>query len=239
MNLILVEENQITTPGHATIRCPETIKHVQNVLNKTSGQTINVGMKNGNLGTAKVDLLNDDELLISNFEFTMTPPKALPMKLIVALQRPKMMRRILRTAAMIGIKDIHILHSFKVEKSYWMSDFIEKVQWERSFFEGLSQSRDTIFPRVELHTRFKPFVQDCLPQFLEHGPIVVAHPYTENNLPSKLLGPLTVAIGPEGGWIDYEINLFESIGAKPMCLSRRILRSEDVLSAIGSRHVDF
>ena len=31
------------------------------------------------------------------------------------------------------------------------------------FLEGLSQSRDTMLPGIEMHKRFKPFVEDTLP----------------------------------------------------------------------------
>jgi RsmE family RNA methyltransferase len=46
---------------------------------------------------------------------------------------------------------------------------------------------------------------------------------------------VTLAIGPEGGWIPYEIEELTEAGLQPVQLGDRILRVETAVSALLAR----
>jgi RsmE family RNA methyltransferase len=47
--------------------------------------------------------------------------------------------------------------------------------------------------------------------------------------------PVTLAIGPEGGWIPYEVDLLNKAGLQPVQLGDRILRVETAVTALLAR----
>jgi RsmE family RNA methyltransferase len=48
-------------------------------------------------------------------------------------------------------------------------------------------------------------------------------------------GPISLAIGPEGGFIPYEIDKLNEVGFKTVHLGQRILRVETAIPAFISR----
>jgi RsmE family RNA methyltransferase len=48
-------------------------------------------------------------------------------------------------------------------------------------------------------------------------------------------GPVTLAIGPEGGFIDQEIGSLTGAGFRPVHLGSRILRVETAVAALAGR----
>ena len=100
----------------------------------------------------------------------------MPLTLILALPRPPMLKRILFSAAMLGIKKIIILNFNRVEKSLWNSSSLKPPAITEQLTLGLEQAKDTIMPEVILKKAFKPFVQDELPVLIKGKSALVAHP---------------------------------------------------------------
>ena len=119
-------------------------------------------MLNGQMGEGEIIRL-DEQALHLQFQLTQAPPEKLPLTLLLALPRPKMLKRILQTVATMGVPRLILMNSYRVEKSFWDSPFLQPEAIQYELILGLEQARDTVLPEVMLEKRFKPFVEDRLP----------------------------------------------------------------------------
>lgn len=167
--------------------------------------------------------------------FVHDPPPALDVILILALARPIVLKRILADVTSMGIKKIFLVHSARVEKSFWKSHSLDPENIRQQLFLGLEQAKDTMVPEVFLKRRFKPFVEDELPYLAQGRSAWVAHPGASEGCPRHIAPPALLFIGPEGGWVPYEINLLEAQGLRAFHLGSRILRVETCVPYLISR----
>jgi 16S rRNA (uracil1498-N3)-methyltransferase len=100
---------------------------------------------------------------------------------------------------------------------------------------GLEQGRDTRLPELLLRPRFRPIVEDELPGMSAGTQALVAHPEAGRPCPRRVAGPVTLAVGPEGGFIPYEIERLEAAGFSAVRLGERILRVESAIPALLGR----
>ena len=233
MNLLLFSEDDRV--GADRIRLADhRLQHLHEVLESSEGDSLRVGEINGRMGEAEVVKLASDEALL-DVKLDREPPPKLPLTLLLALPRPKMLRRILRTVAELGVESLYLINSYRVEKSYWQTPVLDRAVMEDYFLEGLSQSRDTVLPSVHLHKRFKPFVEDELPELASGRRCLLAHPGNYPPCPRIAGEPSILAIGPEGGFIPYEVERFQQAGFDTVSLGPRILRVENAVAALVSR----
>ena len=150
------------------------------------------------------------------------------------MPRPKVLRRLIMDAVTLGVEKIILLHSYRVDKSYWQTPFLQQL--DQYVTLGLEQAGDTIAPKVEIYKRFKPFVEDQLPSLISADcPAYVAHPYSDAQMPFAIQHPCTIVIGPEGGFIPYEVELLVKNGCQAMSLGNRIIRTETVIPYVLGR----
>lgn len=200
-----------------------------------AGDRIRVGELNGRLGHA--DILHIDEQRAHlHVVLDAAPPPALPCTLILALPRPKMLKRILVDATSLGVKRICFINAYRVEKSFWSSPLLAPETIAEKCRPGLEQAIDTALPHVTLHDRFRPFVEDELPAIAAGTQALVAHPAGERECPRNVSEPLTLAIGPEGGFIPFEIELLQKAADfTPVTLGLRVLRVDTVVPTLLGR----
>jgi len=196
-----------------------------------------VGQVNGNIGVGRVTNLTAHyaELHVS---LDQAPPKPLPLTLMLAMPRPKMFRRTLQTCATLGVKELWLMNSYKVEKSFWQTPWLQEPALHDNLVLGLEQARDTLMPRVHIRKLFKPFVEDELPALLAGKQALVAHPGSAQPCPVHLPGPAALCIGPEGGFTDYEVDKLQQAGCRAVHLGQRILRVETAVPVLVSRLFD-
>lgn len=233
MNLLLLEESDFVSESRARIsgrRCRQLCE----VIRAEPGKRCKAGLLNGKTGTAEVLSLTPETAELELLLDTAPPPK-LPVTLIAALPRPKTFRKVLHTATVMGVERLIFLESWKVDKSYWSSPLIEPENVREELILALEQAGDTVLPTVEFRRRFKPFAEDELPGVAAGTFAVAGHPAAPTLLPSRITGPATLMIGPEGGFTDYEIGLLEANGVTPMSFGRRIMRTEFAVTAILAR----
>ena len=233
MNLLLLTPQDCPQANiaHLTGR---RLQHVLEVHQAQVGQQLRVGMINGLMGTAEV-LQLDKQSLQLRFELEQAPPAKLPLTLLLALPRPKMLKRIFQTVATMGVDRVVLMNSYRVEKSFWDSPFLQPHAIEEELILGLEQGKDTVLPQVMIEKRFKPFVEDRLPELSANSLRLVAHPIAEQSCPRDVQQAVTLAIGCEGGFIPYEVNLLAQQGFMPVELGARILRVETAVTALIAR----
>lgn len=225
MNLLLLTETDLLSPQRAQISDTRRLEHIVRVLKAREGDTLTVGLLNGAWGEGLISTLNESAVVLE-LELNRPAPAPLPLTLLLALPRPQQIKRILQTVAATGIKELHLMQTRRVEKSYWQSPSVTGEEIHRQLILGLEQGRDTLMPRVHLHKRFRPFVEDELPGLLDERLALVAHPYTSAPCPHQVAQPTVLAVGPEGGFNDFEIERFAEAGFQGVHLGERILKTE-------------
>ena len=232
MNLMLIKSEHIQ--NNLTRIVGRQLTHLNEVQRLIKGDTVRVGEINGAIGMGTIISI-DEQTAMVEVNLTLRPPAPLPITVILALPRPKMLRRILQTISAMGVKNVYLVNASRVEKSFWQSPLLAPESIEEQLLLGLEQSRDTLLPAVHLRKLFKPFVEDELEGIVGESTAIVAHPISEQRCPIDCQVPITLAIGPEGGFIPFEIEKLIQAGFDPVHLGRRILRVENAVPALLSR----
>ena len=232
MNIVLLEAEQ-TQSEFWKIDNPRQIQHLSQHVQLNAGDTLKVGIRNGERYLTEVISVSGQQIRIRPIQLEAIPAK-LPVHLILALPRPKVLRRIIMDAVTLGVQRISLIHSYRVDKSYWQSPFLQHLDDYVTL--GLEQAGDTISPEIQMYKRFKPFVEDVLPTFIsDQKPAYVAHPYAEQQMPHAIQHSCCLIVGPEGGFIPYEVDLLKKNGCQARRLGNRILRTETAVSHILGR----
>jgi RsmE family RNA methyltransferase len=234
MNLILLHPQELT--DHHVTLTGRRAEHIRKILRGTIGDSLRVGVLGGLLGTGCIQEINGKSVVLQ-VNLTTQPASLPPTDLILAVPRPIMLKRVLAQAASMGVDRIFLTNANRVEKSFFSSTLIQNNAFTEPLCLGLEQAIDTRLPEISVHSRFRPFVEDLLPELLHDCPIrLLAHPEGDQTIAQaagKLLAQrAVVAIGPEGGWVDFEVQRFKEQGFIPFSLGARILRVDTAVPAL-------
>jgi RsmE family RNA methyltransferase len=233
VNLILLFPDDFASDGSVRLT-GRRARHVHEVHRARVGDELGVGRVDGQVGTGTVLFVERDEVRLS-VHLSEAPPPPNGIDLLLAMPRPKVLRRVLQSAATLGARRIVLVNAQRVEKSYFDSPFLEPGEIERNLVLGLEQARDTVLPQVVVRRLFRPFVEDELEAFWPRATCtrLLAHPtaapLAADGCPVDVASPAVLAVGPEGGWIPFELDLLESHGFHPFGLGPRILRVETAI----------
>lgn len=233
MNLILLFESDFVGDGVVRLTGRRR-EHIAAVHRAAEGDELVVGVAGGRVGRGRV-VRSDADGVDLEVVLSEEPPPALPLTVVLALPRPKVMNRVIAAAASLGIKRLFLVNAWRVEKSYWKSPRLSPENIREQCICGLEQARDTILPVVEVRRLFRPFVEEELPAIAGGTTALVAHPYAAEECPRAIGGAVTLAIGPEGGFIAREIESLERAGFRPVSLGPRVLRVETAVAALVGR----
>ena len=146
------------------------------------------------------------------------------------------MKRLLPQLAAMGAGRVVLVGAKKVEKDFWGATLLREENWRPLFIDGLMQAGTSVMPELLVRRSFRRFVSDELDTMFPTRNRVVAHPYAEGSaLAEGRPGRLLLAIGPEGGWTDDEVELLESRGFRRFSLGPRILRTDTAVIALLSK----
>lgn len=234
MNLILLEPGEATADGSVHL-ADARAGHIQRVLRATVGQVIRVGLVDGPFGTGTVTAVTPDGVALTCTFDEVTPPRP-PVDLLLAVPRPKVLRRLWAQLAALGVGRIVLTNAERVERNYFDTHLLEPQHYRPLLVEGLQQARDTRLPQVSVHRQFRPLVEDELGVLCPPGVRILAHPDEATRVGQVVgTGPddrVLLAIGPEGGWNAFERQLLESRGFVPVGMGARVLRSDTACVAL-------
>jgi RsmE family RNA methyltransferase len=223
MNLLLLRPGELSGDGTARLT-GRRLLHARAVLRLTRGDMLRVGVLEGPTGVAEVLHLDEQELVLRPM-LTEPPPPRAGIDLLLAVPRPKALRKVLPAAAALGVGRIALVNAARVEKSYFDSRVLAPEAIRELLILGLEQARDTRLPEVLVRERFRPFVEDELDSLWPSAARLVAHPAAEAVAPPRAR-PAVIAIGPEGGWVPFEIELLRAHRFSAFTLGPRTLRVE-------------
>ncbi len=229
MNLLLLLDEDFIASNHARLS-GRRLGHAREVLGARPGDALKVGRLGGRVGMGRVSRL-DGEALELEVTLDAEPPPKLPLTMLLALPRPKVLDRCLQSAAALGVARIVLLNAWRVEKAYWASPKLETEHLREQLILGLEQARDTVLPQVELARLFVPFME--ADSFA--GRKLLAHPGADAPCPRGLDEPTVLALGPEGGWVQAELDTFARAGFEPVSMGPRVLKTETALAALMGR----
>ncbi len=254
MNLILITPEELDATGRARLT-DERAKHIRNVLRAEPGKELRIGLLNGPFGTGTVEeILDDSVTLACEFEAE-TPPRP-SIDLLLAMPRPKVLKRLWAQFAALGVGRIFITNAEKVERYYFDTHILEPDFYNARLIEGLQQARDTRLPEVRVVRKLRQFMEEELapnvPAEIPHlrkcgnspafGEMILADPSGTQNIFQTLEEstekvPMSgksvlVAVGPEGGWTPYELELFKTHGFEVFGMGPRILRTDTACVAL-------
>ena len=231
MNRILFEPDEIVD-GVATVGGVRA-EHILGVLHGEVGQPLKTGVVGGLAGTSEIVAVSapGETPRVSVRVCHDTPAPAPWIDLVLAPPRPRVMKRLLPQLAALGVGRIVLVGARKVEKDFWGATLLKEEIYRPLLVEGLMQCGTTILPELLVRRNFRRFLDEELDTLFPNSDRIVAHPSPTNHPPSPRLRrageprPL-LAIGPEGGWTDNEVELLEAHGFRRFSLGPRILRTD-------------
>lgn len=228
MNLLLVDDAEI---AHGRVRLTDRrAEHLRRVLRVEAGRTVRVGRIGGAVGEGRVTAVSADavELVV---DLPDAPCPRPPVDLLVALPRPQALKRVLQYGATMGVGAIELVRAWRVEKSYFHTPLLAPQAIRRQLLLGAEQGVTTWLPEVRVEPRFTA----CLERRADdpEPPLrLLAHP--DAGEPIGAVRPeerVELALGPEGGWIDREVESLRRAGFRPVSLGPWVLRVETALVA--------
>lgn len=93
------------------------INHVNKVLTAKVGDTLKIGQMGGHLGTAVIESIRSDAIELRDIQLTTAPPPKLDLTVVLALPRPKVLRRLIMDMTALGVRDIILINSYRTQKA--------------------------------------------------------------------------------------------------------------------------
>jgi len=240
MNLLLIDTKEITVDGTVTLG-DRRAEHIVRVLGVKPGDRIRAGIIKGPVGTGEIVAVEEGRggyiRVTLRFSAEEEEAEVPAVDLILGLVRPIMLKKILAQAASLGVGRIFLINANRVEKSFFGASLLREENYRPYLLHGLEQAKATFLPELSIHERFRPFVEDVIPAIAgSYSRMLVAHPEGVDDLKQAVgeqtAGRILLAVGPEGGWVDFEMDRFIEQSFVPVSLGKRVLRTDTAVVAL-------
>ena len=239
MNLILLGPTELAADGRVCLRDGRAA-HLLRVVQVDRGRTVRVGIIDGPTGTGTVIAVTDDAVTLQ-CELGQVPPRP-AVDLLLAVPRPKVLRRLWSQLAALGLDRIILTNAERVERNYFDTHVLTPACYGPLLLEGLQQARDTRVPRISIYRQFRKLVEDDLTALSDASIRLVAEPGATTTIRAALTDyqneRVLLAVGPEGGWNDFELALLGANGFQRVGMGLRTLRTDTatiaLLAIVGS-----
>ena len=237
VNLIIVEGPELDEAGRIRLSGPRA-EHLLNVLRVTPGQAVRVGRLDGPMGQGVVRAVLEGSVDLECVFDRETPPRP-RIDLLLAVPRPKVLRRLWAQLAALGVGRVILTNAEKVERPYFDTHVLRPECYRPLLIEGLQQARDTRLPQVSIHRRFKVLIEDELDELFPSGLRLVADPAASGSVVEAVRAAagesgarVLLAVGPEGGWNAFELDLLGAHGFTGVGMGPRTLRTDTACLAL-------
>lgn len=233
MNRILFERQELQDDGTVLLEDARAA-HIRDVLEAEAGRIIQVGLVDGPAGTGRVREVGPEQVRL---DVTLDRDAVAPwIDLLLAVPRPKVLKRLWSQLAALGVGRILLLNAARVEREYFATHWLQESHYRPLLVEGLVQAGTTRLPVVSVQRRFRPYVEDRLDTEFPDALRLVAHPGVGAQSPDLVRTGrrILLAVGPEGGWTSFEIELLERHGFARFALGGRTLRTDTACIALLS-----
>jgi len=232
MNLLLLEPDEVGGDGTVQLAGARA-RHLREVLRVRPGDTVRVGLLDGPRGCAEVLKVDEASVRLRAMFDTPAPPRP-TVDLMLAMPRPKALKRLWAPLATAGVDRIFIVNAERVPKMYFDSDALDPALIRSRLIEGLAQAGETALPQVEVRRRLKPFVEDELNEFAGDACRLLALSGDAPRVADRVLPSRRVwlAVGPEGGWTPRETAWLCDHGFHCVSMGPRIWRADAAALAL-------
>jgi RsmE family RNA methyltransferase len=236
VNLVILEPDEVSTDGEVRL-ADGRAGHVLDVLKVQPGQTVRVGVLDGPSGVATVQTVEDGTVHMRCAFSPDLPPRP-RLDLLLAVPRPKVLRRLWAQLAALGVGRVMLTNAERVERNYFDTHILSPECYRPLLVEGLQQARDTRLPQVTVHRQFKVLIEDHLDSLFPEGLRIVAHPGADRSIREVARNHsgdrILLAVGPEGGWNAFELALLHTHGFRAAGMGPRTLRTDTACVALLS-----
>ncbi|MEZ4366477.1 MAG: RsmE family RNA methyltransferase [Kofleriaceae bacterium] len=208
--------------------------HLLEVLRVQPGRTLKAGVLDGPRALARVTSIGPRQVFVElEVEAAPPPPSALAAVTVwLAVPRPKVLARVLQTAAALGVGRVDLTNAWRVDKGYFGSPRLSPSAIRHELVVGAEQGGGTRLPTVEVHPRLMGLVERGLG---DATVALLAEPSATTSIEEVVApggaGPVVLAIGPEGGWIEREVLTLRELGLRLVGLGVPTLRTEAAVVA--------
>jgi len=234
MNLLLLAPDEVAADGRVRVTGARA-SHLIDVLRAVPEQLIRVGLVDGPLGQGRVQTIGNGEVVLA-CEFEDRLPPAPPVDLLLALPRPKVLKRLWAQLSALGVGRIILTNAERVERNYFDTHLLSPHGYQPLLLEGLQQAKDTRVPQISVHRRFRVLIEDEIAPLVGPARRLVADPAFSARVTDVLVPPresrVLLAVGPEGGWNRFELELLTGHGFQGVGLGARTLRTDTACVAL-------
>lgn len=196
-------------------------QHVLHVLKTPIGSSFRAGVLNDSCGIATLRNIDTGYIYFDYTSLTLAEAP-LPITLLIGGTRPIVMQRILRDATAFGVEKFMVVHTKNSEKSYLNSNLWQAETYKNSLYEGLALARAVTMPNVERYFN----LEEAFDKLSTSCRIIADVNSTDSLAQLTYEVPFTLAVGPERGFTNTEIELAQRYNFVSGHLGQRIIRSE-------------
>jgi 16S rRNA U1498 N3-methylase RsmE len=146
--------------------------HLRTVLKKTrEGETVKMTILNEGLAVGRIVTTGNDEdedgvlieVVVLEEEEKKKKEKNVKVSLLLAMPRPKVLRRLLSVFAQFGVENVYLFKAEKTERFYFQSDVLAEEMLVREFTRGVEQNAvDASFPNASKCRGLKQVLEELV-----------------------------------------------------------------------------
>lgn len=203
--------------------------HIARVLRMAVGDEIVIADKDGRTARARIDKITDAVVTLSyQEEIADDSEPTVKVRLAQCLPKSDKMDFIVQKAVELGACTIQPIASENCVVKYTADKAAKRVErWQKIAYEAAKQCKRAVVPTVADVIGLKDF----LDTIAADETVLFCYEAEDGHTLRQALaehhtGKYTVLIGPEGGFSPEEASLCRQMGAQPVTLGSRILRTE-------------